>query len=128
MYPRSHWNYRLIYHPAKLDKDGSEPWYGLHEVYYRNDKPWLYTEEPVGFSVGDGAMPAATAQIEMIKDLARAVRDISQHGVLSESDFSAGSDTIPCDGAEVRRRVPRRQRASKKRRADSKVVRRAKNK
>tara|TARA_Y100000310_G_C20699497_1_gene828385 strand:+ start:2144 stop:2449 length:306 start_codon:yes stop_codon:yes gene_type:complete len=49
----SYWNYRVIFHPAGTVKMASgkhvpyEAYYGLHEVHYRDGKPWAYTEDPI---------------------------------------------------------------------------------
>ncbi len=41
----SHWNYRII---KKDIQNGSqtETTYGIYEVYYKKDKPYLWTEQP----------------------------------------------------------------------------------
>ncbi len=69
------WNYRLI---RKNLTSPDEPWLELHEVFYRREKVWLWTEKPVAV---DGA---SKAEIEralkmMLKDL--------RHPVLLESEL-----------------------------------------
>jgi len=41
------WNYRIIFH--NIDSDVQKHWYGLHEVYYKNDEIFSWTEKPVTF-------------------------------------------------------------------------------
>ena len=45
------WNYRVMHH-----KVGVQEYYGLHEVYYKEDgSVWLWTSEPqiIGDTIGD---------------------------------------------------------------------------
>lgn len=37
-----HWNYRVIEFVTPED----EPWFSIHEVHYRDGKPYAYTEDP----------------------------------------------------------------------------------
>ncbi len=41
----NHWNYRVIYDPESES-------FSIHEVYYENNKPTMWTENPVSI-VGD---------------------------------------------------------------------------
>lgn len=36
------WNYRVIYH-----EEGGEGWYNIHSVHYEDDKPELWSVEPM---------------------------------------------------------------------------------
>ncbi len=35
------WNYRVMRHSV-----GGQVYYGLHEVYYKAGRPWLWSQEP----------------------------------------------------------------------------------
>lgn len=41
--PESYWNYRVM---ARLLECG-EPWFAMHEVYYKNGRPKSYSTDPI---------------------------------------------------------------------------------
>jgi hypothetical protein len=41
--PDSHWNHRVM----RKEHDNSESTYGIHEVYYKQGKANMWTEDPV---------------------------------------------------------------------------------
>jgi hypothetical protein len=56
------WNYRVMRHAPDPAKGLREPWYAIHEVYYRNDEvddlsvgvsETEYTHDPITVSGGD---------------------------------------------------------------------------
>ncbi len=71
------WNNRIMRHV----EDNGEVWYGLHEVYYRRGKVWLWDETPTSIT---GDTPS-----DMFGLLANCVRDAwkSRHEIL---DFKTG--------------------------------------
>jgi len=87
------WNYRILFHPAgvkKFDEDYEIPYeayYGLHEVYYRDGKPWVYTEDPV--VVVD--VPEEFHDVNEVHDEFESVLEDMKRGVnlpiLKEDDF-----------------------------------------
>lgn len=48
----NHWNHRIL---ATLQSDGT-PYFAIHEVHYKNEKPYAHTKNPItisGESVND---------------------------------------------------------------------------
>ena len=41
--PNSHWNHRVM----RREHENSEPTYGIHEVYYKQGKADMWTDDPV---------------------------------------------------------------------------------
>jgi hypothetical protein len=44
----NHWNFRVIHEVTSIpDPDAPEERWGIHEVHYKDGKPYAYTENPV---------------------------------------------------------------------------------
>lgn len=41
------WNHRVMKRVCKSAGGHQETLYGIYEVYYKDDKPWLYSSDPV---------------------------------------------------------------------------------
>lgn len=81
----STWNMRIIYH----DKD-EHPWYGVHEVFYNEDKSiWSYTLDAVDIT--------GETEEELKKYLGMVVNDINRAPILIESEIHCTADNEELD-------------------------------
>lgn len=77
------WNYRVMRHEAKAAND--EPFYAIHEVYYREDgSVSSWTLEPCG-------SPSGETQEEMRRDLARIITALTKPPL----DYATGIEIEP---------------------------------
>ncbi len=70
------WNYRIILHD-----DHAEPWYGLHEVHYRDGKISGFTT-PIEFTCNGYEGPEG-----IVRSLRMALRDAQERPVLKLSEI-----------------------------------------
>lgn len=81
----SMWNYRIIYHDEDLNPENR--WYGLHEVYYNDERivdGW--TKNPTKFVCGSDETHA-----DIIGALEMALSDSRKFPVLKISELSKGN-------------------------------------
>ena len=71
----TYWNHRVIKH---TEKDGIV-WYGVHEVYYTNDKPVACTQEAMN--------PYGETAEELKEDLERMLRACEKPILDYDTDF-----------------------------------------
>jgi len=73
MADNTHWNYRVL-----ATKNNYGTWFGVHEVFYRDKKPFMYSENSV-------AMRGETAK-ELQDDYSR-MAEAFKLPVLTDEDF-----------------------------------------
>ena len=66
------WNYRVMHH-----KVGQQDYYGLHEVYYKGGKPWLWTTEPE--IVGETLDELGSVLRMMLNDFEKSKHDVLEY-------------------------------------------------
>ncbi len=76
-----HWNYRIIRHR----ESNNNIFYGLHEVYYKNNKPWAHTSRAI--FIGDSPEEIKEV-IEMVK------KDIERLTVLDENEIYENKNVV----------------------------------
>ena len=64
------WQYQLIRH----EKEG-QVWFGLHEIYYKNEKPWSWSNE---------LLSANTAE-ELVEQLEMMLDDVRRSPIMIEN-------------------------------------------
>jgi hypothetical protein len=72
------WNYRIVHVPNEWE----DCEYGLYEVYYEDDKPYVRTAEPIDF--------VSDTPENLIKSLSLALEDAKRYPILENSVFTDG--------------------------------------
>lgn len=86
-YGRSHWNDRVIHRTH----EHGEHEYAIHEVHYRDDKVWAWTESPVA--------PSGESIEELREQLQRFLFALDRP-ILVETKRSDGSDCLVEENAD----------------------------